>query len=125
MLVFLLLIAVLCYAAWIYIQMYALFVVGAVVLIFAVLYGIGMAVSKTDTGKNSETFCVLDLHGVLRRRYALCFLFFLSQQWFLSYSFAMIPLSHKHLTLKLSIIIGRLRNPLWAFPMMLISMATL
>lgn len=65
MLVFLLLIAVLCYAAWIYIQMYALFVVGAVVLIFAVLYGIGMAVSKTDTGKK--------FGDILRTGLAWCF----------------------------------------------------
>lgn len=51
MLIFLLLIAVLCYAAWIYIQMHAFFVASAAVLIFSAVYGIGVAVSKTDTGK--------------------------------------------------------------------------
>lgn len=51
MLLLLLLIVALCYAAWVYIQMYALFVLGAAVLIFAVVYGIGKAVSETKTGQ--------------------------------------------------------------------------
>lgn len=65
MLFFLLLIVALCYAAWIYIQMYALFVLGAAALIFAVVYGVGKAVSKTETGQKFA--------DVLRAGLAWCF----------------------------------------------------
>lgn len=51
MLFLLLLIVVLCYAAWMYIQMYALFVIGAAVVLFTLVYIIGKCVAETKTGQ--------------------------------------------------------------------------